>query len=115
MGARIVEEVEREVRRRLGAKPRMQVPMIDARTNRIVFRGTAQAPGEKRMIGISTMRLGRKGGVMLQCYAEEGEFERYLPVFEKMAASLQFDKGHGFKIPATPPVARKTEATQAAR
>ena len=52
---------------------------------------------------------------MLQGVAKESEFERYLPAFEQMAATLQFDEGHGFKIPAAKPAGSEKKATQAVR
>jgi hypothetical protein len=71
-------------------------PVLDRTTNRVILRMEMTAAGLGKIQGLSVGFLGAKDIVFLHCYALEADFDKYLPVFEGLFDSFQWDKGFAF-------------------
>jgi hypothetical protein len=90
-----VKQVERLLK---GAAQDLSVgkAVLDRSTNRYVIRTQASVPGVGTVQAISTGHVGSERIVFLHCYADERDFSDWLPTFELLNDSFQFDEGYEF-------------------
>jgi len=81
-----------------------QGTVLDREMNRIVTRVDSEVAGVGRVRGMSVGAIGSQGIVFLHCYAKEADFPKYLPTFNEIIDSFQYDPGFTFTPAQTPSV-----------
>lgn len=70
--------------------------VLDRSKNRIVFRLTRDGQDATSSWVMGVAHLGADEGVMVYCYAPPQDHDRWLPQFEQINESFQFDPGYTF-------------------
>jgi hypothetical protein len=104
------EQIERSLSRSMGAEVKsaenafsdvgknvsVGVPVLDRSKNWVLMRINMDVAGAGQIQGFSVGHLSSKSNIFVHSYALNSEFQKYLPVFNQINESFQFDAGHEF-------------------
>ncbi len=69
---------------------------LDRASNRIVFRAQIDVRGVGTAQALSVGHIGSESVVFMHCYATQQDFSNWLPTFELLNDSFQYDEDHRF-------------------
>lgn len=72
------------------------MPFVDSERNAVITRMTNTYPRVGSVTALSVAFPGRDGTVGIYLYSQSSDFDRHLPVFEKILDSFSFAPGHGY-------------------